>query len=134
MLILCKAIDECDSSPCRNHGTCHDVVNEYHCDCAEGFAGTNCEIGLQIEQNIVVVLFCHSDVAGAFFRGCTPARQMCISTTLPYVRWVGSVRSVRMKRRNRRLVSYLQRSDYVAHVHAHARAVYYVKDKNLGLS
>ena len=25
-----------------------------------------------------------------------------------------------------------QRSDYVAHVHAHARAVYYVKDKNLG--
>ena len=42
---------------------------------------------------------------------------------------------LRRKRRNRRLllVSYLQRSDYVAHVHAHARAVYYVKDKNLGL-
>ena len=55
----------------------------------------------------------------AFFRGCTAA-------TLPYVRWVRSVE----KRGNRRLVSYLQRSDYVAHVHAHA--VYYLKDKNLG--
>ena len=59
-----------------------------------------------------------SGVAGAFFRGCTPA-------TLPYGRWVGSVGSVETD-------AYLQRSDYVAHVHAHARAVYYVKDKNLG--
>ena len=29
--------------PCQNTGTCHDLVNNYRCDCITGFNGTNCE-------------------------------------------------------------------------------------------
>lgn len=29
-------IDECDSDPCQNGGTCIDKVGEYECECTEG--------------------------------------------------------------------------------------------------
>lgn len=29
-------IDECNSSPCLNNGTCIDLVNSYSCDCKPG--------------------------------------------------------------------------------------------------
>ena len=35
-------IDDCQSDPCQNNGTCHDLVNDYRCDCVTGFNGTNC--------------------------------------------------------------------------------------------
>ncbi|XP_065940924.1 uncharacterized protein [Magallana gigas] len=39
----CKHIDDCLPGPCRNHGTCTDLVNDYQCDCVAGFNGKNCE-------------------------------------------------------------------------------------------
>lgn len=36
-------IDDCLPGPCRNHGTCTDLVNDYQCDCVAGFNGKNCE-------------------------------------------------------------------------------------------
>ncbi|XP_053737102.1 delta-like protein C [Synchiropus splendidus] len=36
-------INECDSSPCRNGGSCHDLVNDYTCTCPPGFYGKNCQ-------------------------------------------------------------------------------------------
>ena len=30
-------IDDCAFSPCLNNGTCMDLVNDYMCDCVEGF-------------------------------------------------------------------------------------------------
>uniref|UniRef100_K1PT21 Sushi, nidogen and EGF-like domain-containing protein 1 n=1 Tax=Magallana gigas TaxID=29159 RepID=K1PT21_MAGGI len=36
-------IDECLPDPCHNNGTCTDLVNNYQCNCAAGFNGTNCE-------------------------------------------------------------------------------------------
>lgn len=36
-------IDDCLLDPCKNNGTCTDLVNNYQCDCVAGFNGTNCE-------------------------------------------------------------------------------------------
>ena len=38
-------IDDCSQDPCLNNGTCTDQVDNYHCECVEGFNGTNCESG-----------------------------------------------------------------------------------------
>ena len=36
-------IDECNSSPCENGGTCVDGVYEYTCSCTSGHTGDQCE-------------------------------------------------------------------------------------------
>ena len=36
-------IDECNSNPCLNTGTCVDAVNGYSCSCPTAFTGGNCE-------------------------------------------------------------------------------------------
>ena len=38
-------IDECDSNPCGNGGTCNEYINEFNCTCAGGYEGTLCETG-----------------------------------------------------------------------------------------
>jgi hypothetical protein len=47
---VCVDINECDPSPCLNGAVCtqtSDGVTElptfYHCECADGYTGTNCE-------------------------------------------------------------------------------------------
>lgn len=35
--------NECDSNPCKNGGSCKDLVNDYWCKCPQGFYGKNCE-------------------------------------------------------------------------------------------
>ncbi|XP_025104810.1 uncharacterized protein LOC112570537 isoform X1 [Pomacea canaliculata] len=37
-------IDDCKSNPCHNNGVCVDEVNGYHCQCAAGYSGQNCDI------------------------------------------------------------------------------------------
>ena len=41
-------IDECDSNPCVNNGTCIDGVNGFTCNCTREFGGDRCEIGWEI--------------------------------------------------------------------------------------
>jgi hypothetical protein len=36
-------VDECDSSPCQNGGSCTDAIDEYECSCALGWEGAECE-------------------------------------------------------------------------------------------
>ena len=43
--ILIPDLDECESDPCRNNGTCLDKLGKYVCTCDNGFTGKNCEIG-----------------------------------------------------------------------------------------
>ena len=36
-------INDCESNPCRNGGTCIDGVNSYTCICSGGWEGAHCE-------------------------------------------------------------------------------------------
>ena len=46
MLIL--DINECESNPCENGGTCTDMEDGYSCACESGFTGSECESGTLI--------------------------------------------------------------------------------------
>uniref|UniRef100_A0A8C8YJ51 Delta-like protein n=1 Tax=Prolemur simus TaxID=1328070 RepID=A0A8C8YJ51_PROSS len=39
-------INDCESSPCRNGGTCIDGVNSYKCICSDGWEGAYCETNI----------------------------------------------------------------------------------------
>uniref|UniRef100_A0A8C1PZX8 Delta-like protein n=1 Tax=Cyprinus carpio TaxID=7962 RepID=A0A8C1PZX8_CYPCA len=39
-------INDCESNPCRNGGTCIDKVNVYQCICADGWEGVHCETNI----------------------------------------------------------------------------------------
>uniref|UniRef100_A0AAR2LV45 Delta-like protein n=1 Tax=Pygocentrus nattereri TaxID=42514 RepID=A0AAR2LV45_PYGNA len=39
-------INDCESNPCQNGGTCIDKVNVYQCICADGWEGARCEISI----------------------------------------------------------------------------------------
>lgn len=39
-------IDECQSNPCKNGGTCSNFVDYFECTCVPGYEGTVCEIGM----------------------------------------------------------------------------------------
>ena len=49
MNLLFVEINECDSSPCANGGTCDNTVNGYECECVARFRGTNCETGIKAQ-------------------------------------------------------------------------------------
>lgn len=38
-------INECDSKPCLNGGTCQDSYGTYKCTCPHGYTGLNCQVG-----------------------------------------------------------------------------------------
>lgn len=38
-------INECDSKPCLNGGTCQDSYGTYKCTCLHGYTGLNCQVG-----------------------------------------------------------------------------------------
>ncbi|XP_035390719.1 protein jagged-1a isoform X2 [Electrophorus electricus] len=39
-------INDCESNPCQNGGTCIDKVNVYRCICSDGWEGQNCETNI----------------------------------------------------------------------------------------
>jgi hypothetical protein len=44
-------INECLPDPCKNEGTCKDLINGYECTCAAGYDGIDCD-----NSNIVYIL------------------------------------------------------------------------------
>ena len=41
-------VDECMVSPCKNGGTCTDLVNSFTCKCEDGYSGHDCSLGMYI--------------------------------------------------------------------------------------
>ena len=41
----CTSVDvnECQSNPCENGGTCLNEIGSYHCSCSRGFSGKHCQ-------------------------------------------------------------------------------------------
>ncbi|XP_073446794.1 protein crumbs homolog 2 [Dendrobates tinctorius] len=39
-------IDECESAPCQNDGSCADLIDGFMCDCAPGYTGVLCTINI----------------------------------------------------------------------------------------
>lgn len=35
-------INDCSQNPCHNGGTCRDLVNDFYCDCKNGWKGKTC--------------------------------------------------------------------------------------------
>lgn len=50
-------INDCESNPCKNGGTCIDGVNSYKCICSDGWEGAYCETSES-------VVFLGTDISG----------------------------------------------------------------------
>ncbi|XP_066263213.1 uncharacterized protein [Branchiostoma lanceolatum] len=48
--VVCD-VDECNSNPCQNNGTCIDGVEQYKCQCAHGWVGVHCKIRDECNSN-----------------------------------------------------------------------------------
>ncbi|CAH1772854.1 unnamed protein product, partial [Owenia fusiformis] len=44
-----EPIDECANAPCGNGSTCIDDINDYTCECLEGFTGKNCDEQIEVD-------------------------------------------------------------------------------------
>ena len=49
-------IDECESDPCQNGGTCDDEVNSYTCECEDVYTGLVCETGEHMFCKIMFIV------------------------------------------------------------------------------
>ena len=45
MLYCFTEINECNSTPCLNGGTCLDEINAYLCSCVSGYTDPECSTG-----------------------------------------------------------------------------------------
>nr|XP_020478865.1 delta-like protein C [Monopterus albus] len=66
--------NECDISPCKNGGSCKDLVNDYSCACPQGFYGKNCEISAMTcaDGPCFNGGTCVENVAGGYSCRCPP--------------------------------------------------------------
>ncbi|KAK2140919.1 hypothetical protein LSH36_1205g00104 [Paralvinella palmiformis] len=60
----------CSSDPCQNGATCTLDVQDYICQCADGFTGTNCEIDLSKHQTCTS---CSSEIDPTCTENTTPS-------------------------------------------------------------
>lgn len=42
------SVQECESAPCLNGGSCQDLVNAFECICLSGYTGEFCEVDIDV--------------------------------------------------------------------------------------
>ena len=45
MVTLFSEINECNSDPCLNGATCLDAINQFMCECVDGYTDDTCSTG-----------------------------------------------------------------------------------------
>ncbi|XP_053130413.1 coagulation factor IX [Hemicordylus capensis] len=69
--------NQCDSNPCLNGATCEDDVGDYHCWCAAGFEGRNCELDATcFTKNGGCKQICKHDRVGKAVCSCVPGYRL----------------------------------------------------------
>lgn len=54
--LVCNNVDECNSDPCQNGGTCIDGVGVYWCQCRDRWGGANCNYQCREPADVVFAL------------------------------------------------------------------------------
>ncbi|XP_062327238.1 fibulin-7 isoform X1 [Osmerus eperlanus] len=80
----CRNINECESSPCLNGGTCMDEVNQFSCTCTKGWAGATCQS--PVPTFFVTMMNTSSSTAGSSSTSAAAATTLPAATAWPYVR------------------------------------------------
>ena len=46
LMVICwqHPLDDCESGPCMNNGTCVDGIHSFSCECSQGFTGKVCDV------------------------------------------------------------------------------------------
>lgn len=52
-------INECDSKPCLNGGTCQDSYGTYKCTCPQGYTGLNCQVVRRFQGSLYAGMGLH---------------------------------------------------------------------------
>ena len=61
--VICDVeIMECVSNPCKNNGTCYDLIGYFTCDCMPGYTGDTCAINFNdCDPNLLVYITGYTD-------------------------------------------------------------------------
>lgn len=59
-------LNECDSGPCINGGTCTDHHGKFECECSNDYCGRQCELGKEFGVRFQIICF---SSFWAFFSG-----------------------------------------------------------------
>lgn len=74
-------VDECKHNPCKNGGRCLDLVNDFHCQCADSWKGKTCHSrecsGPHFPFHTVCVCVCVTICVAVFL----PGESQCDATT-----------------------------------------------------